>query len=96
MNTDADKLDFEPAMSKIGKPNESAQLSAQADYKNCCLSLLYKGINVHVRNIRLGKDGALIGDVFEFTNICSTAYEGVRLGQSISFRDYHVHQRIDG
>ena len=95
MKTDADRLGFELS----GKDPSTSQKSNVQDENNPerriarnaeQVALLYKGQEIHLRYIELNKDGFLVGKVFEFSNACSNQYEGIKLGQKISFRYLHV------
>lgn len=94
MNTDADKLGFDVVESATTS-NQTTPESSNNPEKRIAdtaeeVALFYKGIEVHIRNIELGENGNLTGRVSDFSNVCSTQYEALKLGQTLSFRYPHV------
>ncbi|MFY0677894.1 MAG: hypothetical protein JXR18_11475 [Neptuniibacter sp.] len=94
MNTDADKLGFDVVESATTSSQTTAESSNSPEKRIADtageVALFYKGIEVHIRNIELGVNGNLTGRVSDFTNVCSTQYEALKLGQTLSFRYPHV------
>jgi len=95
--TDADRLGFdiitgEPQASCNFEAGHSPEKRISEEAKQ--VALLYKGVEVHIKNIAITREGCLAGQVSEFGQICSTQYEGVKLGQVLSFRYPHIHHRI--
>lgn len=90
--TDADTFGFEQAgptpRSKNTKPSESPE---QRIIRTAIeVSLLYKGQEIHLRNLNLNEDDGLVGEVSGFSNICARQFEGITLGQRLSFRYQHI------
>lgn len=85
MNSTADQLGFDTLKHQTSDFNVAAQTSA---------SLLYKDRNIHIRDIQLTEDGQLTGVVSGIENVCAVQYEGLRIGQTITFRPQHIHQLI--
>lgn len=56
------------------------------------VSVRYKGVDIRIEKIEQDENGFLVGSVSSFSNVCSTQYEGIGLGQKIAFRYYHVQQ----
>ena len=93
MNTDADKLGFnvvEPATTN--NPTNTDSNSPEKRIADTAeeVALFYKGIEVYIQNIAVDENGNLTGRVANFSNVCSTQYEGLKLGQALSFRYSHV------
>lgn len=90
--TDADTLGFElvapaPQISPDPQVESPEQRIARTAIE---VALLFKGQEIHVRNITLNEDGSLNGEVAGFSNVCAREFEGVRLGQSLSFSYQHI------
>ncbi|WP_415886222.1 hypothetical protein ACMXYO_16460 [Neptuniibacter sp. QD37_6] len=90
--TDADALGFElvgptPQYTPITQTESSEARIARTAIE---VALLYKGQEVHLREIQLAEDGTLKGEVSGFSNVCAREFEGVRFGQSLSFRFQHI------
>ena len=92
MKTEADQLGFEIAGAQASNSdvNTDALAAKRLADKAEEVALLYKGLEIYVRKIELAPEGFLIGQIADFSNVCSTQYEGLRLGQSLSFRHQHV------
>lgn len=100
MTSDADIMGFKkvgltPAASDISNPHNINRPEQNLINKAVEVALCYKGVEVHVRNLELNDDGLLLGQVFNFTHICTTQYEGLRLGQAITFRYTHVQHLLN-
>lgn len=90
MKTDADEMGFDVTASASGTESRSlpdADDQTLADKKPV---LRYKERDIHVQNVRLDNDRMLVGQVSEISNVCSVQYEGLKLGQTISFRYQHI------
>ncbi len=99
MKTVADEMAFEAAGGAAATPEISGAQNVDSREKKLAecgddASLRYRGVNVLVTDIELDKSGCLTGIVSEFSNVCSMHYEGLKLGQKISFRYLHVHERV--
>lgn len=94
MNTDADKMSFDVVKSATTRNQTTAEDSLPPEKRIADtaeeVTLFYKGIEVHVQTISVDEDGNLSGRVSDFVNVCSTQYEGLKLGQRLSFRYPHV------
>lgn len=92
MNTEADQLGFEIAGSQSSNSDVNTDVLAAKRLADKAeeVALLYKGLEIYVRKIELAPEGFLIGQIADFSNVCSTQYEGLRLGQPLSFRHQHV------
>lgn len=97
MKTDADNMGFEvagveptTAHSPLDENSPEKRLVARANE----VALVYKDREIHVRDITLDEHGFLVGQVSDFSNVCTTQYEGLRLGQTITFRHPHVHHLV--
>lgn len=95
MTTDADRLGFE----SVGEYSPASQKNNIQDdnsperriVKNSVrVALLYKGQEIHLRDIEFNRQGIFTGKVFEFSNVCSMQFEGIKLGQKVSFRYLHI------
>ncbi|WP_415882811.1 hypothetical protein [Neptuniibacter sp. QD34_54] len=90
--TDADTLGFD----LVGPtpPNSNATQSESPEQRIAHtaieVALLFKGQEVHLRDIELNEDGTLKGEVSGFSNVCAREFEGVRFGQALSFRYQHI------
>lgn len=94
MNTEADKLGFD-VVESVTTSNQTAAENSNSPEKRIAdtaeeVALFYKGIEVHIKTISVDENGNLTGRVSDFTNVCSTQYEGLKLGQTLSFRYPHV------
>ncbi|WP_415889600.1 hypothetical protein ACMXYV_17050 [Neptuniibacter sp. SY11_33] len=91
-HTDADTLGFD----LVGPtpPNTNAAQSESPEQRIARtaieVALLFKGQEVHLRDIKLNEDGTLKGEVSGFSNVCAREFESVRFGQSLSFRYQHI------
>ena len=93
MNTDADKMGFDVVESATtSNPIKTDSNSPEKRIADTAeqVALFYKGIEVHVQTISVDENGNLTGRVANFSNVCSTQYEGLKLGQRLSFRYPHV------
>lgn len=90
MNTEADQLGFEIAGAQPSSSNVNTLAAKRLTDKAAEVALLYKGLEIYIRKIELDPEGYLVGQIADFSNVCSTQYEGLRLGQSLSFRHQHV------
>ncbi len=94
MDTDADKLGFEVVESATTNNKTTAESNNSPEKRIAdtaeVVALVYKRIEVHIGNIELDENGNLTGRVSDFLNICSPQYEGLTLGQALSFRYPHV------
>lgn len=59
------------------------------------VSVRYKGVDIRIEKIEQDDNGLLVGLVSSFSNVCSTQYEGIGLGQKITFRYHHVQQSFE-
>jgi len=84
VNSIADQMGFE----SIDQSASESHAAPTAVY------LLYKDRNIHIRDIQLTEDGQLTGVVSGIENVCAVQYEGLRIGQTITFRPQHIHQLI--
>ncbi|WP_415899486.1 hypothetical protein [Neptuniibacter sp. QD48_11] len=90
--TDADILGFDlvgptPPNTNTAQTESPEQRIARTAIE---VALLFKGQEVHLRDIHLNVDGTLKGEVSGFSNVCAREFEGVRFGQSLSFRYQHI------
>lgn len=92
MKTEADQLGFEIAGAQTSNSdlNTDALAAKRLADRAEEVALLYKGLEIYVRKIELAPEGYLVGQLADFSNVCSTQYEGLKLGQSLSFRHQHV------
>lgn len=90
--TDADKLGFEQVGSMAKSTNsEPSESSEQRIIRTAIeVALLYKGQEIYLRNLKLNDDDLLVGEVSGLSNICAREFEGVKLGQKLSFRYQHI------
>lgn len=90
IKTDAEEMGFDvvPVQStdRADDFSEEKRIVATADKA----ALLYKGMEVYVQDLQLLSSGILSGQISDFSNICSTQYEGLSLGQKITFRYQHI------
>ena len=90
--TDADILGFE----KVGatpQPTQTKQSeSPEQKVARTALevALLYRGQEIYLRNLKVNNDDSLVGKVSGFSNICAREFEGIKLGQTLSFRYQHI------
>lgn len=91
-NSDADILGFE----KVGATPQSTQTKKSETPEQKVtrtaveVALLYKGKEIYLRNLTLNNDGLLVGKVSGLSNICAREFEGIKLGQTLSFRYQHI------
>jgi len=92
MNTEADQLGFDIAGAQASNTDVNTDTLAAKRLADKAeeVALLYKGLEIYVRKIELAPEGYLVGQIADFSNVCSTQYEGLKLGQSLSFRHQHV------
>ena len=92
MKTQADQLSFEIAGAHTPNSDVTTDTLAAKRLADKAeeVALLYKGLEIYVRKIELAPEGYLIGQIADFSNVCSIQYEGLRLGQPLSFRHQHV------
>jgi len=90
--TDADTLGFNlVAPAPQVSPNPQVESPEQRIARTAIeVALLFKGQEVHIRHLTLNDDGTLSGEVAGFSNVCAREFEGVRFGQSLSFRYQHI------
>lgn len=91
-HTDADSLGFDlvgpaPQNANTAQSESPEQRIARTAIE---VALLFKGQEVHLRDIQLNADGSLKGEVSGFSNVCAREFEGVRFGQNLSFRYQHI------
>lgn len=91
-NTDADTLGFNlvgptPPNTNAAQPESPEQRIARTAIE---VALLFKEQEIHLRDIQLNEDGTLKGEVSGFSNVCAREFEGVRFGQTLSFRYPHI------
>ncbi|WP_415892803.1 hypothetical protein ACMXYN_16975 [Neptuniibacter sp. PT8_73] len=91
-NTDADTLGFDLVGPTPPNTNTAPTESPEQRIARTAIevALLFKGQEVHLRDIQLNEDGTLKGEVSGFSNVCAREFEGVRFGQSLSFRYPHI------
>lgn len=88
MKIDADEMGFDAILSAPAADNHlSLNNQALSDKKPV---LRYRERDIHIQNVRVNSDQTLVGQVCEISNVCSAQYEGLRLGQTISFRCQHI------
>lgn len=94
MISQADELGFEiagAADTSSSCAHEGVTAEQTMAGKTDKVALFYKGVTIEVDNVVLESQTLLTGHVSDFSNICSTQYEGLRLGQKLTFRAVHVH-----
>ena len=88
MKTDADEMGFEATPNAPAADNHlSLDNQALSDKKPV---LRYRERDIHIQNVHVNSDQTLVGQVCEISNVCSAQYEGLKLGQTISFRCQHI------
>lgn len=93
MHTDAEKLGFEVVESAISASGDYTVQEKRIVETAEEVTLRYKGRDILINTLTHGVCG-ISGRVSEVSNVCATTYEGVRLGQHLSFRYFHIQQTV--
>ena len=88
MKTDADEMGFDEILNAPTAENRPLLNDQTLIDKKPVLR--YRERSIHLQNVRMNSDHTLTGRVCEISNVCSVQYEGLRLGQTISFRYQHI------